>query len=88
MALLLLWRHLSYYLDEDRLNGQGLSKPANGFENLRPGQSLRNNFDARNLRQNASDALSLVAEKLRDLQLVGFVHCKHVMYILNLAFHC
>lgn len=69
LALLLLWRHLKYYLDEERLNGS--AKPTNGFESVRPGQSLRNNFDTRNLRQNASDALSLIFEKLNNLQIVG-----------------
>ncbi|KAK9896089.1 hypothetical protein P389DRAFT_74443 [Cystobasidium minutum MCA 4210] len=67
LALLLLWRHLNYYLDEQRMSSS--TKPANGFENVRPGQSLRNNFDTRNLRQNASDALSLIVDKLGNLQL-------------------
>lgn len=71
LALLLLWRHLNYYLAEDRLNGTESSKANNAFETIKPGRSLRSSFDSRNLRQNASDALSLVAEKLNDLQLVS-----------------
>lgn len=69
---MLLWRHLAYYLNEDRTDGiSSALKSANGFENVRPGQSLRNNFDTRNLRQNAADALSLIFDKLGNLQLVS-----------------
>lgn len=71
LALLLLWRHLAYYLDDGRSGWATPKDPApNGFENVRPGQALRSNQELKTLRQNASSAFGLLSDALGDLHLV------------------
>lgn len=72
LMLLLVWRHLGYYL-EDRKTDTYASPDArqlNGASSFRT-QSLRSSIDLKTIKENAQAAFSLVHERLDGLQLVS-----------------
>ena len=74
LSLLLIWRHLGYYLDESLQGRQPRSdRPGskNGVDGRLKVQSLRGSLDLGNVKQNAQDAFSLVYERLDGLQIVS-----------------
>lgn len=88
LTLLLMWRHLGYYLEDRQTASYGSpdakllngASGANGFKT----QSLRSSIDLRTIKQNAQDAFSLVHERLQNLQLVSSLVPRYVCLLRRL----